>query len=407
MAIPPATYVPYLTGTDNYVYAADDVGGTTYVGGKITQVYAPNNHTKYSRSSFFAFSNTTGAVSSFAPSFDGPVWGIAHSSDGKYLYVGGKFTHVNGIPRRSLARFVIATGALDTSFNAGLNGMVQYVAYKNSRLIIGGFFTSAGGSPHTGLAALNPTTGADTHYINISMSGSVATNAGSTGVRRFAVNSAGTRLIAIGNFTSVGGVTHWRAFMLDLGTTSATLDAWNAPILQQKCTSSEPNYLWDVKFSPDGSYFVTVSTGFFGSGSVFSTVCDAAARFETNSSTNATYTWANYTGGDSLYGVAVTADAVYVTGHERWADNPYGRDSAGKGAVSRPGIGAISPSTGKALSWNPTRSRGLGGKLLFMTSKGLLVGSDCAPAGISGDISSGSNWYNGKFHPCLALAPGT
>jgi len=76
--------------------------------------------------------------------------------------------------------------------------------------------------------------------------------------------------------------------------------------------------------------------------------------------------------------VAVTGAAVYVGGHQRYLDNPYGSDTkgAGPGAVSRVGIGAISPVTGKALPWNPTRSRGVGVRAFVATPNGLLVGSD-------------------------------
>ena len=42
---------------------------------------------------------------------------------------------------------------------------------------------------------------------------------------------------------------------------------------------------------------------------------------------------------------------------QRWL--PQGSNVPGPGAVSRPGIGAIHPSTGLALSWNPTKERGV------------------------------------------------
>ena len=106
-------------------------------------------------------------------------------------------------------------------------------------------------------------------------------------------------------------------------------------------------------------------------------MCDAAARFETaNVSASAAPTWINWTGGDSLYSVAITGPAVYVGGHQRWLDNPLGFDSAGPGAVSRPGIGAINPVTGRALAWNPTKSRNHGTMVLYPTPQGLWVGSD-------------------------------
>ena len=67
---------------------------------------------------------------------------------------------------------------------------------------------------------------------------------------------------------------------------------------------------------------------------------------------------------------------MYVGGHQRWLDNPAGGDSAGPGAVSRPGIGAIDPVTGMALPWNPTKSRHHGTMVLYPTPQGLWVGSD-------------------------------
>ena len=92
-------------------------------------------------------------------------------------------------------------------------------------------------------------------------------------------------------------------------------------------------------------------------------------------------TWINYTGGDTLHSVAVSDKAVYVQGHQRWLDNPQGHDNAGPGAVSRPGIGAIDPTSGKALAWNPTKDRGVGGKDLLVTARGLWVASDTAHIG--------------------------
>jgi len=367
----PVNYTPNIT--NGAAYKSAQANGTLYVGGSFTSVTATNGAT-FTRNHILSFNASTGAVSSFAPNVNGAVWAIVPS--GSSLYIGGTFTSVNGIARRGLAKIDATTGAVDQSFNAGLtSGSVTEAALVNGRLIISGTFPKK-------ILAVSPTSGANTGYINVAVTGTVADNAGPTEVYRFAVNPAGTRLVGVGNFTTVGGKTRYRAFMLNLDAAVTVSDWWYAPLQQRCAADSLTDYMRDVDFSPDGSYFVFVSTGFVPlSGQVGIALCDAAARFETSIMTPARPTWINYTGGDTLHSVAVTDAAVYVQGHQRWLDNPQGRDNAGPGAVSRPGIGAINVSTGKALSWNPTKDRGVGGKDLLVTSAGLWVASDTAHIG--------------------------
>jgi hypothetical protein len=366
----PVNYTPNIN--QGAVYKMAEVNGILYAGGSFSSVTtAPGVSPAgtFTRSNIVAFNAATGVVTSFAPSINGEVWAIVAS--GTSLYVGGTFSSVNGIARRGLVKLNATTGAVDTAFNANLNNTVREAAIVNGRLIVSGVFTKK-------VAALNLTTGADTGYINVPITSSLGPDAGPVEVYRFAVDPAGTRLVGIGNVTSVGGQTHYRAFMLNLGATSASVNPWDYLPLRNLCrATSVPDYLRDVDFSPDGSYFVIVSTGWVPqTGQLGTALCDATARFETNNPAPARPTWINYTGGDTLHSVAVTDAAVYVQGHQRWLDNPYGVDSAGPGAVSRPGIGAISPTTGKALAWNPTKDRGVGGKDLLVTPRGLWVGSD-------------------------------
>jgi hypothetical protein len=383
----PANFTPNVAS--GAVYKFVQVGGTMYAGGTFGSVSTAAGVSPggtFSRSNIVAFNAATGVIStSFAPNVNGEVWALA--TNGTSLYVGGTFTAVNGVARRGLAKLNPSTGAVDTAFNANFSsGRVTEAALVGGRLIVGGTFPGK-------LRALNPATGANTGYLNIGISGSVADNAGPVEVYRFAVNPAGTRLAAVGNFTTVGGQSRWRAFMLTLGTT-ATVNAWNYPPLRNMCAAASlSDYMRDVDFSPDGSWFVFVSTGFVPqTGGIGRDLCDATARFETNVASPTRPTWINYTGGDTLHSVAATDVAVYVQGHQRWLNNPQGRDSAGPGAVSRPGIGAINPTTGLALPWNPTKDRGVGGKDLYVTSQGLWVGSDTTHIG-------------GETHARIALMP--
>ena len=375
----PANVTPHVLDgngvADAAVHAFTQIGNTMYAGGAFHTVADASKSSTYNRTSLFAFDATTGAITNFSPAIDGEVTALA--SDGSSLYAGGDFRTVNGVARRSLVKIDAVTGALDQSFDAKLAwGRVTEIRLVNGRLLVGGSFPGQ-------LRALNPVTGADTGYIKASITGQLANkdglvNSGLTSVYKFAVTPDGSRLVGIGNFTQVDGQARSRAFMLDLGASSASLNPWYYKPLQRACAAASiPSQLRDVDFSPDGSYFVMVATGWLPqSGGVGTDICDVAARFETAKSSPRKPTWTNYTGGDTLHSVAVTGAAVYVQGHQRWLDNPQGVDTKGPGAVDRPGIGAIDPVTGKALAWNPTKDRGIGGKDLYATSAGLWVGSD-------------------------------
>ncbi len=382
----PANFTPNVAS--GAVYKFVQVGGTMYAGGSFSSVSTAPGVSPggtFTRNNIVAFDPTSGVIRSFAPNVAGEVWALA--SNGTSLYVGGTFATVNGVARRGVAKLDPVTGAVDTAFNANLtSGRVTDAAVVGGRLLVAGTFPGK-------LRALNLASGANTGYINVGISGTVADNAGPTQVYRFAVSPAGTRLVGVGNFTTVGGQTRWRAFMLDLGAT-ATVTTWWYPPLQNMCqATSLPDYVKDVDFSPDGSWFAVVATGFVPqAGGIGRDLCDATARFETNLPNPFRPTWINYTGGDTLHSVAATDVAVYVQGHQRWLDNPQGRNSAGPGAVSRPGIGAIGPTTGLALTWNPTKDRGVGGKDLYVTSQGLWVGSDTTHIG-------------GETHARIALMP--
>ena len=53
---------------------------------------------------------------------------------------------------------------------------------------------------------------------------------------------------------------------LTLGATSGTVNPWYYPPLQNLCRAgSLPDYMRDVDFSPDGSWFAFVSTGLMAS----------------------------------------------------------------------------------------------------------------------------------------------
>ncbi len=365
----PANYTPQVLDDGvghSAIYALAQRGRFMYAGGRFEQVTNASGSHRFDRMNLMAFDAGTGAMrTSFAPRVSGDVWAIVATK--RYVYIGGAFSTVNGVDRHAIAKLDRLTGRVIARFHPHLGGgRVTEMAMVRHKLIVAGSFTRK-------IIALNRRTGADTGYIKLAVTGNVGD--GATQIFRFSINQAKNRLVGIGNFTSVGGKSRTRAVMLNLGKQSTGVNDWYYQPFEHRCRGSRLNYVQDVDFSPGGSYFVVVSTGWVPlSGGLNRDVCDVAARFETAIKHPARPTWMNYTGGDTLHAVAVTGAAVYAQGHQRWFNNPQGVDSAGPGAISRPGIAALRPGDGAVLNWNPTKTRAVGGRELLATKRGALGG---------------------------------
>jgi hypothetical protein len=373
----PVNWTPHLvevTGQPKPVaLSVAEAGNRMIVGGKFTTVEDGARRTQVSRSNVVAFSATTGAIDpGFAPQVNGQVWAVA--SAGPAVWIGGNFTTVNGTTRPAIAKLDLATGALDTTFQppAVKGGRVTDLELSGGRLYAAGTFAKR-------LLALDPVTGATSPYLSTAVTGKLPNSDGGQ-VFKFDISPDGRRLVAVGNFTTVAGQDRPRVFMLDLGATAATLSTWNYDPLAVPCTSTRTNaiaYVQDVDFAPDSEWFALAAFGYmYQPGQRGLQLCDSVSRFETDVLDPSAPTWINYTGGDSLKSVAVTGAAVYVQGHSRWLDNPFGQDSAGPGAVSRPGGGAVDPTTGKALAWNPVMPQQSGGYQILPTATGVWFATD-------------------------------
>ncbi|WFE31022.1 hypothetical protein [Micromonospora sp. WMMD975] len=388
----PAAWTPHAL--DGTVYRILQIGNRVYVGGSFTKVRNANSTAQLAMPRLVAFDATTGRIdTTFKPAVNGTVKALAAAADGRSIYLGGAFTTVNGVAAPRVARIDAATGARVAGFApAALNNQVNDMRLVGTRLLVGGAFQTVGGVTRRALAALDATTGAADPSVNLRLEGPRVTATGVTApvkIEALDVSADGTRLVFVGNFSSVAGQARHQLAVANLSTTGATLSGWSTTRYQPQCARTMPTYMRGVDISADGAWFVVVSTGAAFPG----TLCDTASRFEFGTETAGKQpTWANYTGGDTLLSVAITGAAVYVGGHQRWLDNPQGRDSAGPGAVSRPGIGAIHPTTGKALAWNPTKDRGVGTGELYATDRGLWVGSDTVTVA-------------GEYHARLAFLP--
>ena len=366
----PADWTPHVL--DGKVAAIVQVGNRMVAGGQFTQVAsAAAPTTAIARSNIFAFDASTGAIdTAFAPVLDGEVESLAVAPDGLHVFAGGKFTRINGVAQKSLVKLRLTDGARITAFKGKTNARVKDMAVSGGRLYIGGTFATVNGVARSALAAVDPVTGALSNDVNLAFTGP---RTGTVNVDKFDITPDGSRLIAIGNWTYVAGLQRDQIVMVDLTTSPVGVADWATTRYQQQCARVFATYMRDIDISADGSYFVVGTTGAYRAGSM----CDTAGRWETGRTGSGQQpTWVNYTGGDTLYSVAITGTAVYVGGHQRWMNNSFAGDRAGPGAIAREGIAALDPVNGLPLSWDPGRDRGVGVFSLVSTPQGLWIGSD-------------------------------
>ena len=389
---------------DGTVRSLARVGDQIVVGGTFTQVRNPNTSAVIERRNLFAFDIATGRVSTaFDPAPDGRVYDVEAAPDGRSVYVAGAFTSTWGRASSNLVKADVASGEQDPTFAAPtLTGQVRDVTVAGGRLWAAGKFTHIGGRAQRALGTLNATTGRYDSYFTGVLAGTHRDidqyKSDRTNVLQISTDPAGDSLVAVGNFTSVDGVSRHQVAKLDISGASYALSPWSTQLFTQACSRSFETYLTDVEYSPDGRFFVVSSTGAYGgSGSNTGTSgCDVVTRFEEGSTTGATPTWTAYPGGDTTWTVEVTDDVVYAGGHQRWQNNPGAGDRPGQGAVERPGIAALDSVNGLPYSWNPTRSLGVGVEDMLATEEGLYVGSDTDLIGPT---------PGNRFHARVALLP--
>jgi len=366
----PVDYTPHVL--DGTVWTMAVVGDVVVVGGQFTKVADSSRKHTFARTNLFAFNLRSGAIQAFAPKVDGAVYALtAGASD--TVYAGGAFKTVNGVAQRGLARLTLG-GTRVSSFTARINwGDVRALSTRGSLLYASGTFSAINGVNRVALARMYSGSGTvDTRFdARLSAPGLARTR-----VENFDLSPDGRKLVAVGALLRAGTAVRVQLAMFDVSSAGAVLSNWYTDAYRPTCMQGFDTYLRQVKFSPDGRYFVVAATGRASSPVK---LCDSAARFELAGVGRHNPTWVQRTGGDSLYAVAVTGTVVYLGGHQRFLDNPLGSDTkgAGPGAVERPGIGAVSPTTGRAYSWNPTRKpRGVGVRVFVVVPEGLLVGSD-------------------------------
>lgn len=387
----PVGWTPHVL--DGRVKAIVQAGNTIVLGGSFTQVSSADGETVYERRNLVAFDATTGEVNTtFAPDPDDEVTSLVVSPDGKSVIVGGFFDAIDGKNVRTLAKVRLSDGSLVEEFKApDISGRIKDMKLADGRLWIAGTWKYIAGKIQPALATLHPRTGAFDSYNRLQFSGPY--NDAVLQVLKLDIAPDGKRLVAIGNFSAVEDLPRPQLAVLDLGEDKPSVADWHTDFFEPRCAKSYDSYMHDVDISPDGEYFVITTTGAWRGAD---SPCDTTSRWELDAKgSDLEPTWVNYSGGDTMWAVAVTGPAVYIGGHFRWQNNPNTLDgrSPGPGAVAREGIAALDPVNGLPLSWNPGRTKGVGVFDMLATDKGLWVGSDTDRIG---------NW---EYHGRIAFFP--
>ncbi|MFZ2515750.1 MAG: malectin domain-containing carbohydrate-binding protein [Candidatus Lutibacillus vidarii] len=375
-AMPSAVPAARTPAVDNgRVQAIAQVGSTMVIGGTFSSV------SSQARQYVAAFNVSTNTLTSFNPTLDGAVTAVLPGPVADTVYVAGSFRTVNGATRRGITLLSLTTGQQVAGFAPPtLNNLVNDIVVRGNQLYLAGVFTKVGTATRGGLARLNATTGAldQTFVVNLAehhnnTGGGAQAAVGATAI---AVTPDNTRMVVIGNFRTANGLPRVQAAMIDVAASPAVVRSdWATSGYVPQCFNwAFDTYMRGIAMSPDGSYFVITSTGGPNGG----TLCDSAARWETAATgSDVRPTWVTETGGDTLWATAITANAVFIGGHQRWLNNPNGGDSAQAGAVPRAGLAALDPVSGRPMAWNPGRNpRGVAVYAFLATSTGLWVGSD-------------------------------
>jgi hypothetical protein len=175
------------------VYAITQVGDLTVIGGSFTKVG------RVPRLNVAALRPDGTLDPDFRPEVNGTVRALATSADGTRVFIGGLFSSAGGTARANLAAVDSDTGVAVSGWQADTVGdgpEVYGLAVAGSRLYVGGRYSGIDGSQRRRLAALDTTSG------DVVTSFRPAPNGVVKAVR---VSPDTTKVYAGGSFTEIGG----------------------------------------------------------------------------------------------------------------------------------------------------------------------------------------------------------
>ena len=162
--------------TNPTIWALQHQGGVLYAGGNFTSVRPPGaapGVNEQAQSALAGFDGASGAfLTGWRPRVEmgkgtgkpGTVFTLAAAPDGRTLYVGGRFTHIDGNWRPNVAAFDISNPWAPTllprsAFSVNTNGKVGALAATAQTVYIGGEFTKINGANQSRIAAVDASGG--------------------------------------------------------------------------------------------------------------------------------------------------------------------------------------------------------------------------------------------------------
>jgi hypothetical protein len=294
--------------TNGTVSSVVPTSSATYIAGTFTRV-AP-------RTGPGVGIDATTARSTGLPEIAGAtqqVYAVARDGSGGF-YVGGNFTRIGSMPRRSLAH-ILANGRVDPAFQPNVHGSVRALAVSGHRLYVGGNFDSLGGKPRSNVGAVDTASGKVTSWEP-------------DADRLVTALAASKRTVYVGgSFTTIGGQQRTDLAAIDVATGAAT--AWDP----------HPNGAVKALALSGGTVYVA--------GQITSIGGKRRNGIAAVDPTTGTATSWNPNASDPVNALAVSGQTVYAGGRfERIGNQP------------RASIAAIDATSGQATAWDPGAREG-------------------------------------------------
>ena len=295
-----ADALPTVQIDSGYVWAQTTVGNTVYAAGSFSNaraaLAAPGTNLT-PRSNILAYDITTGNLLPFAPSVNGVIKSIAHSTDGSRIYIGGSFTQVNGTARFNFAALDAQTGQLISGFSPSVGGVGVFgITLLGDSVYVAGNFTQANGTARKNFAAFATSNGALRSWAPTS----------DLQVDALVTDPDGSQIIAGGRFSMVNGLASQRGLSAIDPVSGVVNTGWQANSTVINGAASGKAGIFALS---------TDATGVYGTGWVFSDVDTGNLEgvFAADAGSGA-IRWVADCHGDH-YGVYSTGKVVYATSH--------------------------------------------------------------------------------------------